>query len=153
MIKHQDQKQPGEKRIISAYSPLTREVKAGIWRHELMQRSRRSVAYWIASHGLFKRLSYSTQDHWPRVGTAHSGLGMLISITNQENVPQICLPAILMETFCQLRVWVKFCVFIYVYRSKCMCMFMYVRCMYTCVWVEVRGTSKYHFSGPHYHIF
>jgi hypothetical protein len=33
------------------------------------------AVYWIASHGLLRLLSYRTQDHLPRGGTTHSGLG------------------------------------------------------------------------------
>jgi hypothetical protein len=33
------------------------------------------AAYWLALHGLLSLLSYRTQDHQPRDGTTHSGLG------------------------------------------------------------------------------
>jgi hypothetical protein len=47
---------------------------AGIRRQELMQRSWRSTAYWLAPHDWLGLLSYSTQDHQPRDGTTHNGL-------------------------------------------------------------------------------
>lgn len=53
--------------------------QARTWRHELLQMSLKSVAYWIAPCGLQGLLSYSNQDHQPRGGTTPS------SITNLEN--------------------------------------------------------------------
>ena len=53
-----------------------------------MQRSWRSAALWFALRGLPSLLSYSTQDHYARSGTAHSELDPPTSIINQENVPQ-----------------------------------------------------------------
>ena len=41
-----------------------------------MQRPWRSAAYCLAPHGLLSLLSYRTQDHQPRDGTTHSGLGL-----------------------------------------------------------------------------
>jgi hypothetical protein len=39
----------------------------------------------LASPGLLSPLSYRTQDHQLSNGTAHNGLGLPPSITNQEN--------------------------------------------------------------------
>ena len=39
------------------------------------------AVYWLASHGLLSLLSYRTQDHHPRDGTTHSGLGSSPLIT------------------------------------------------------------------------
>jgi hypothetical protein len=55
-------------------------------------------------HGLFSLLPYKTQDNQPRDGTTHNGLGPHTSITNQENVLQVCLKQDLMEAFSQLSV-------------------------------------------------
>jgi hypothetical protein len=59
-IKHHDQKQVwgpgGWKGLFGLYkhhSPLTKEVRAGTWRPELMQIPSRSVAYWLVLHDLF----------------------------------------------------------------------------------------------------
>lgn len=41
-----------------------------------------------APHSLFRLLSYVTQDHLPRNSTTHSGVGLLTSITNQEDALQ-----------------------------------------------------------------
>jgi len=40
-----------------------------------MQRPWRDVTYWLAPPGLLSLLSYRTQDHQPRNGTTHNGLG------------------------------------------------------------------------------
>jgi hypothetical protein len=57
-----------------------------------MQRPWRDAAYWLAPHGLLSLLSYKTQDHQPRTGTAHSDLGVLTSTISEEDVPRACLP-------------------------------------------------------------
>lgn len=44
---------------------------------KLVQRS------WFVLQGLIRILSYTTQEHLPRVGMAHSGLGPLTLIINQ----------------------------------------------------------------------
>jgi hypothetical protein len=46
-----------------------------IRKQKLMQRPWRDVPYWLASPGLLSLLSYRTQDHQPRDGTTHNGLG------------------------------------------------------------------------------
>jgi hypothetical protein len=56
--------------------------RAGTWRQEMMQRPWKGAAYWLAPHGLLGLLSYRTQDHQPRDGTTHNGLGPPPSITN-----------------------------------------------------------------------
>ena len=40
----------------------------------------RGAAYWLASHGLLSLFSYTTQDHQPRDGPTHNGLGPLTSV-------------------------------------------------------------------------
>jgi hypothetical protein len=49
--------------------------RAGTWRQELMQRPWNEAAYWLASHGLLRLLSYSTQGQQPRNGPTHNVLG------------------------------------------------------------------------------
>ena len=71
-----------------------RNLKAGA-DAEAMERA----AYWLASTGLLSLLSYRTQDHQPRDGTTHNGLGPLTSVTNEEDALWLNL----METFSQLR--------------------------------------------------
>lgn len=56
--------------------------KAGARRQELTQKPWRGVAYWLAHHGLLSLLSHRTQDHQPRHGITHNGLGPPISITS-----------------------------------------------------------------------
>ena len=76
-------KQVGEERVYSAYTSTLLFItkgcqdynsqRAGTWRQELMQRSWRGAAYWLASPGLLSLLAYRTQDYQPRDGTTHSG--------------------------------------------------------------------------------
>jgi hypothetical protein len=64
-------KQVGEERVYSAYSSTLLFItkgsqdrnshRAGTWKQELMQRSWRGVANWIASPGLLSLLSYRIQ--------------------------------------------------------------------------------------------
>ena len=56
---------------MSGHIPL-REARERACRQKLKE-PWRNGAYWLALHGL---LSYTTQDHIPRDGTAHSGLGL-----------------------------------------------------------------------------
>jgi hypothetical protein len=75
-------KQIGEERVYSAYiSALLFITKGsqdwnshmeGTWSQELMQRSWRDAAYWPASPGLLRLVSYTTQDYQPRDGTTHN---------------------------------------------------------------------------------
>lgn len=41
-----------------------------------MQKPRRSAVDWLAPHGLLSLLSYTTQAHLPRGGTAYHELGL-----------------------------------------------------------------------------
>jgi len=76
-------KQVGEERVYSAYTfhiAVHHQRKSGqelkqVRKQELMQRPWRDATYWLASPGLLSLLSYRTQDHQPRDGTAHNGLG------------------------------------------------------------------------------
>jgi hypothetical protein len=85
-------RQVGEERVYSAYtSTLMFVIKGsqdrsshgvGAWRQELKQRPRRGAAYWLASPALLSMPSYRTQDHQPRDGTTHNGLGPSSLFTN-----------------------------------------------------------------------
>lgn len=44
---------------LRSHSPSLREVRAGAWRQELMQRPQRNAAYWLAPPGLFSLLPYN----------------------------------------------------------------------------------------------
>ena len=68
-----------------------------------MQRPWKGAAYWLALHGLLSLLSYRTQDHQPRDGTAHSELGPPLSITNERNAFPASLQPDLMEAFSKLK--------------------------------------------------
>jgi hypothetical protein len=64
-----------------------------------MQRPWRGAAYRLVSPGLLSLLSYRTQDHQPRDGTTHNGLGPPPSIINSGNSSQPDL----MKAFSELR--------------------------------------------------
>jgi hypothetical protein len=93
VIKHHDQKQPGQERV---YFSLQFHTTDHHWgksgqelRQELIQRPWRNTAYRLAPHGLLSLLSYTIQDHQPRDGTPHSELSPLPLTTNQENDPEV----------------------------------------------------------------
>lgn len=50
--------------------------------------------------GLLNVLSYITQDHLLRGGTAHRGLSPPTSFISQDNATQACLQASLTEVIC-----------------------------------------------------
>ena len=64
-------KQVGEERVYVAYTSALLFItegsqdrnsnRAGTWRQELMQRSWRNAAYWLAHHDLLKLLYYRTR--------------------------------------------------------------------------------------------
>jgi hypothetical protein len=69
-------------------------------KQELKQKPWKNTAQWLACFMACPTcFFYTTQDHLPRNGTAHSGLSPLTSITDQGNTPQICPQANLMDTF------------------------------------------------------
>lgn len=53
------------------------------------------------------RWSYLSHDHLQRAGTTHTGLAPPASMINQDNGPQTCLQAILMQEVSQL--WFRLC--------------------------------------------
>lgn len=69
MTKHNS----GKGSLADRLSP--KEAKAGTCRQELKQRPQRNVAYWFSLCSLFNLLSYMTEDHLPRGGITHCGLG------------------------------------------------------------------------------
>lgn len=78
-------------------SPLLRETRAET------QAGSEADTMEEGSTGLFTLLSYTTQDHLPRDGTAHSGQGPPMSVNNEENVTQTCSQANQREVILQLR--------------------------------------------------
>lgn len=74
----------------------------GTWKQELKQRSMENT-YRPASHGLLNLLSYTSQDHLPRGGTAPSGLCSPSSNINGENIPQASLQVSMNEEIPPLR--------------------------------------------------
>lgn len=67
-----------------------------------------NVAYCLLPQGSQSQLSYASQEHLLRGGTAQSGtshieLGAATSLINEENSPLSCPQASLLETILQLR--------------------------------------------------
>jgi hypothetical protein len=86
-MKHHYQRQFGEgKGFISFTVPYNsssfKNMRARIWRQELMQKPPRAAAYWFALHGLLSLLPYRTQDHHLRDSTTHNGMDPPLSVTN-----------------------------------------------------------------------
>ena len=76
VIKHYDQKQLEEQKvyfILWLNSLSSREVRAGPWRQELMQRPWRDAAYWPAPPGLLIFHSYRTRTISPGVAPPTMG--------------------------------------------------------------------------------
>lgn len=70
------------------------ELKAGTEAESL-----ENSIYWHVLHGFLSLVSYMIQNHLPRGGNTHNGLGLPMSIINQENNLQTCPQAKLMEEF------------------------------------------------------
>ena len=91
-MKHHDQKQVQDERVYLPYVSILLFISEGAWgrnssrartwRQELMRRPWTGAAYWLTPHGLLSLLSYRPQDHQPRDGTTHNGLGSLQSTIN-----------------------------------------------------------------------
>jgi hypothetical protein len=71
-------------------------------RQEFINRPRRRVTYWLGSQSLLSLLSYTTKDHFVRGVSTCSGLGLLTSIPNQENVPTNLLIRQFCGNICQV---------------------------------------------------
>ena len=67
-------------------------IKTPKWYYE-------GAPYCLVHCGLLSLLSYSTKDHQPRDGPIHNGLGLPISMTDEENVLKACLLLSLTEHF------------------------------------------------------
>lgn len=96
VIKHHSQNKVGEERVyfildLNVYhrGKPEKELKARTQRRETDAGPRRNSAHWLALHGLFSLLSYSTRDYMSGGGAAHSELDPPpINIINQEDAPQ-----------------------------------------------------------------
>ena len=84
MVKHCDQKQVWNDWLFwlsLLYSPFLKEIRGRTqnrtetWKQELKQEPCRTVSYWLAHQDLLSVLSHVPQDHQPRDGTTHNGLG------------------------------------------------------------------------------
>ena len=82
-MKRHDQKQVGKERVYSVHTSTSLSItegsrdrnsnKVGTWRQELVQRTQKDAAYWLAPPGLFYLHFYRTQDHLPRDNPTHIG--------------------------------------------------------------------------------
>jgi hypothetical protein len=92
-MKHIGQKQVGEERVYWAYIYFCVVVPDWMKSEQELQQGRNLEAWldaesiegaaeWLAPHGLLSLLSYRTQDHQPRSGITHCGLGPSLPITN-----------------------------------------------------------------------
>lgn len=70
---------------IPCNSRLPQGTKTRTWEQELKQKPRRTVACWFSPLILYTAHIFYIL---PRDGTAHSGLGLSASISNQEDVKQ-----------------------------------------------------------------
>lgn len=89
------------------------------WGMENLERLLREAMEWWLS-----LLSYIAQNHLPRAGTAHLGLGPLTSVINQENTPQTCPWAKLKEhrsPSCFMRLKIAFSPNRCPYSGNCSC--------------------------------
>ena len=88
VMKHHDHKASwGGKGLLGSHCQsssleVRSSSRAGTWRQELMQRPWKSVAFWLTPHDLLNLLSDRTQNHQPRDGPIHNGLGPPPSISN-----------------------------------------------------------------------
>ena len=77
-------KQVGEEWIYLAHTCISLSVIGGSQEPGgRMQRPQRSAANLLVPHSLFILLPYRTQDHQPKDGTIHNGVGPSPQITNQ----------------------------------------------------------------------
>lgn len=69
VMKHHGQNQLGVidlfQLILPHHSSSLREIRAGTWRQELMQKLWKSVAFWLLPHGFLCLLSYSPPKYLP----------------------------------------------------------------------------------------
>lgn len=90
VMKHCDEKQPGEERVYSVYlSTSVRERLGQEPKQEQRQELWQSAAYWLAPSALLRWLSYASRHHLPRAGPAHSGLSPPTSLINWKKMLHI----------------------------------------------------------------
>ena len=92
MIKHHDQKQPGEERAPLAHMSNSQVIIYGSGQELKQGRNLEAGAVaaepmagccvWLVSPGLLSLPSYRTQDHQPRGGLTHNVLDPFPSIAN-----------------------------------------------------------------------
>lgn len=105
-IKHCDWRNLGEERVISAYNfrPyfITEEIQGrnleiGTDAEDMEGHCSLAWSSWFAQHPFWNHPESAIQG-----GTIHSRLGPTITTINEENIPQACCQANLMELFSQL---------------------------------------------------
>lgn len=88
-----DREQLGEATVSLTYtlypSPPLKEVRGGTQRQGLKAETVGDAAYQLAFPFAFIYFSYTSQDHLPKHGTSHGGLGPSTIIINQDNALQL----------------------------------------------------------------
>ena len=70
--------------LLIQHSSSSKEVKAGTWKEDLMQRPRRGAAYWLVYYGLSDLLCYGTiSPGWHRAQWA--GSAPLVTVNRVES--------------------------------------------------------------------
>lgn len=77
LMKHHDQNKLKRKRFVQLllphHCPSSKEIRAGTWRQELMQRQRRRASFWLALYGVLSQTSYTCQGTYPGVPASTMG--------------------------------------------------------------------------------
>jgi hypothetical protein len=64
---------------------LLQELRAGTWTQDLMQKTWKSAAHWLAPYGLLDLFSYGTQNPQFRGSSAHS----VLAIPQQSSIKKM----------------------------------------------------------------
>lgn len=76
----------------SVLTTLPLRIKTRLPTKEAQQELQRTqLASWLMGQLVCTQLSVTVQDHLPRDGAAHSGLGLSTSINNQNKPPTLAL--------------------------------------------------------------
>ena len=88
-MKHSQETRWGRKGFISAY-PCGHSSSWEKPGEELKQKPQRNATFLLTHRPTLSQISFIAQANLPRDDAAHSGLGPITSINNQDNAPQTC---------------------------------------------------------------